>query len=178
MAHRPAAYLLLCSGAAMATPAAAHVVLAQPQATSGGYYAGFFRVSHGCKGSPTVTLRIEIPEAVISAKPQPKPGWSHSVERTPLAEPRPSESGPVTHRVTAITWRGRLDDAEFDQFGVMMRLPNQSEPLYFPVIQTCETGERRWTEVPRSGQSRHELESPAAMLELTPAVGAAGPHRH
>jgi hypothetical protein len=34
-----------------------------------------------------------------------------------------------------------------------------------------------WTEVPRPGQSLSELKTPAAVLELLPAAGAAG-HRH
>jgi len=57
--------------ATLSFPASAHIALVDPQAASGGNYAGFFRVSHGCAGSDTISLRITIPDNVISARPQP-----------------------------------------------------------------------------------------------------------
>ena len=35
-----------------------------------------FAGPHGCAGSPTVKLRVQIPEGVIGIKPMPKPGWT------------------------------------------------------------------------------------------------------
>ncbi len=157
-----------------ASPAAAHIVLATPQADSGAYYAGFFRVSHGCEGSPTVSIRISIPEGVESAKPQPKPGWTLTVEREDLARPIQGEGGPVTSRVTAITWTGELADDQFDQFGIMMKLPAAAGPLYFPAQQTCRDGARDWVQIPADGQAWGALESPAPVLTLS--APAPDPH--
>ena len=42
----------------------------------GSYYKAVFAVPHGCAGSPTVKLRVQIPEGVIGIKPMPKPGWT------------------------------------------------------------------------------------------------------
>jgi hypothetical protein len=153
--------------AAAALPAAAHIVLAEPSAAPGAYYAGFFRVSHGCDGSPTTSLRIEVPAAIMSAKPQPKPGWTLKVENAPLAKPVPGEGGAMlTERVSAVTWTGRLGAEEFDQFGLMVKLPSGEGPIYFPAVQTCEKGETRWTDIPAAGQAWHDVPHPAPVLDL------------
>ncbi len=126
---------LACAAAAallMSSSAAAHVVLATPAAEAGSYYAGSFRVGHGCGASPTTALRIEIPEGVETARPQPKAGWAIEMEH----------SG---ERVRAVTWHGRLEADQFDEFGVLMHLPASGETLTFPVTQTCETGSASWT---------------------------------
>ncbi|MBL8551400.1 MAG: YcnI family protein [Hyphomonadaceae bacterium] len=167
---------------AHAASAAAHVVFAEPQAQGGAYYAGFLRVSHGCGTSPTISVRVDIPPGVLMARPQPKPGWRLSVAREPLAEPIPSEGGSITERVVSITWRGRLPADQFDQFGVMMKLPAQAGPLYFFVTQTCARGERSWSQVPAEGQPWGSVESPAPVLTLAAPQGAAPEtshdHRH
>ncbi|MCR6645886.1 MAG: YcnI family protein [Terricaulis sp.] len=77
----------------LASAASAHIVFAEPEAKPGAYYAGFLRVSHGCGDSPTRAIRVEIPEGVNIARPQPKPGWSIEIERSPLATPIQAEGG-------------------------------------------------------------------------------------
>lgn len=144
----------------------AHVVFAEPEAAPHSYYAGFLRVSHGCNGSPTHAIRVEIPEGVNIARPQPKPGWEISIERAPLAEPIASEGGAITQRVVAITWRGVLAAEHFDQFGIMMRLPDRPGRLYFPVTQTCAEGELRWREIPAAGAAWNSVSRPAPVLNL------------
>jgi uncharacterized protein YcnI len=50
-----------------------------------------------------------------------------------------------------------------------MKLPDAAaKPLYFPVIQECETGVSRWIEIPAAGQSPHDLPSPAPVVRLKP----------
>ena len=168
-------HLLASLLALAAVPAAAHVVLAEPQAAAGSYYAGFFRVSHGCGASPTVALRVEIPATVVSAKPQPKPGWTVAIERTPLATPIRGEGGAeIRERVSAITWTGMLDIDSFDQFGIMMKLPATAGPLYFPTTQRCTSGSAAWTTIPAPGQPWHSVEHPAPVLDVQAAGGMAG----
>ena len=147
--------------------ASAHIVLAEPTAKAGSYYAGFFRVSHGCDGAATTSLRVEIPAGVTIAHPQPKPGWTLGVEKAPLAAPITSEGKEVRERVRAITWTGRLDPEQFDQFGVMMKLPQGSGPLYFPTTQRCGKVENAWVMIPAAGQAWHALPRPAPVLELS-----------
>jgi uncharacterized protein YcnI len=171
----------LLTGAALAcvliSSAFAHIVFAEPNATANAYYAGFLRVSHGCGPSPTRAIRVEIPDGINTARPQPKPGWALSIERAPLATPIQSEGGAITERVTAITWRGELPVDQFDQFGVMMRLPNQAGPLYFRVTQTCASGEQRWDDIPAAGAAWNSVAHPAPVLNLTAPQAVRG-HTH
>lgn len=169
--------ILVAGALGLPLPAMAHVVFAEPQARSGSYYAGFFRISHGCGDSDTISVRISIPDNVTSARPQPKPGWTLSVERTPLATPIKGEGGTaIKDRVTAIRWTGRLPADEFDQFGLMMKLPVSTGPLYFPVEQKCVAGENRWVNIPAPGQSWHSIPNPAPMIEVTPPDEMEGMH--
>lgn len=161
---------------AVVSAAQAHVVFAEPEARPNSYFAGFLRVSHGCGSSPTRAVRVEIPEGVNIARPQPKPGWTLEIERARLAAPIQSEGGAITERVTAITWRGDLPADQFEQFGIMMRLPDRAGPLYFPVIQTCAEGEQRWTQIPAAGAAWHSVPRPAPVLTL--AAPAPDPHAH
>jgi hypothetical protein len=163
--------IVVAAAALVAGPAAAHVVFAAPEAPAGAYYVGALRIGHGCAGSPTVRLRVEIPDGVVIARPQAKPGWSVAVEREPLARPVVSDGREVRERVNAVTWTGRLADEEFDEFGLLMKLPAAAGPLYFPLVQTCDQGERRWTEVPAAGQAWHDLKNPAPMLTMVGADG-------
>ena len=60
---------LILMAALAASPAAAHVYLEGKQATVGASYKAVFAVPHGCSGSPTVKIRVQIPEGVIAVKP-------------------------------------------------------------------------------------------------------------
>ena len=166
--------------AALVWPAGAmaHIVFAEPRAEAGSYHAGFLRVSHGCGDSPTVALRVEIPAGVLTARPQPKPGWMVAIETAPLPRPVAGEGGrPIATRVVAVTWSGLLPIDQFDQFGLMLKLPAEAGPLYFPTVQRCRSGETRWTEIPPEPARWHDLEHPAPMLVLT-APDAAAHHGH
>lgn len=173
---------LFCAGLACALAAggaSAHIVLSPDATPSGGYYAGVLRVTHGCAGFPTVSLRVSIPSGVLSAKPQPKPGWTLSVERQPLAQPVPTEGGGLQRdQVSAITWRGRLPDDEFDTFGLSIKAPAGQGPLYFPTVQTCEKGETRWTDIPKAGQAWRDVPHPAPVLTLGAPSAMAGMDHH
>lgn len=163
----------------IAGSASAHVVFAEPQTAPNSYYAGFLRVSHGCDGSPTRAVRVEIPAGVDIARPQPKPGWTLEIEHEPLATPVRAEMSMVTERVTAITWRGELPADQFDQFGIMMRLPDRSGPLYFRVTQICAEGMQSWTDIPAPGAAWNSVPHPAPVLTLaTPTESAAPRGRH
>ena len=172
---------LFCAALAALAPASAgaHVVLTPGEASPGGYYAGMLRISHGCAGSPTVAVRVSLPPGVLTAKPQPKPGWTLTVVREPLAAPVPTEGGGVQRdRVAAITWRGRLPDDQFDTFGVSFKAPPAAGPLYLPTVQTCASGENRWTDIPAAGQAWSSVPHPAPVLTLGGPEPAAAPHHH
>ena len=143
--------------------AQAHVVAAPGEAKAGSYSAIAFRVGHACgAGDTTLKLRVEIPDAVASARPQPKTGWTTEVEKE-------------GDKTTAITWTGRLPDDQFDDFAVLMKLPSQPDSLIFPVIQTCEKGESQWIEIADPERPNEKLTHPAPVVRLTPAVAETMP---
>ena len=150
--------LILLAALLAPLPAAAHVVAAPGEAKAGSYSAIAFRVGHACAaGDTTLKLRVEIPDAVASARPQPKPGWTVDIEK----------SG---EKATAITWTGRLPDDQFDDFAVLMKLPAAATTLTFPATQTCEKGESQWIEIPDPQRPDEKLTRPAPTVRLTPAV--------
>jgi len=156
---------------AVPAPALAHVVAAPDTARAGSYAAVAFRVGHACSaGDVTLKVRIEIPPGVVSARPQPKPGWTYEIEREPGADPKAAPS--------AVTYVGRLPDEAFDEFPLLMKLPAAGDSLVFPVIQTCEKGESQWTEVPSAEAPGEKLSRPAATLRLTPVEPMPTGHQH
>lgn len=163
----------------------AHIVFTQPGAQPGANYTGALRVTHGCGASATTSVTVTLPPGVASAKPQHKAGWSLRIDREPLATPLKGEGGAlVRERVTSFTWTGRLPDDEFDEFGINLRLPQAPGPLYFPVVQTCETGENAWVEIPPAGKPWNSVPHPAPVLNLAPAAAhdmampGMGEHQH
>ena len=166
--------LALLSGAA----AHAHVVLETPEAKTGAGYKAVFRVPHGCDGSATVEIKIELPEGVIAVKPMPKPGWTIEIAKGPYARTYAFYHGmKLSEGVRQVTWRGGpLPDAYYDEFVLNTFIAGELKPdtkLVFPVTQRCEKGELHWSEVPKEGEDAHALEHPAPQLLLQ-----ADPHAH
>ena len=157
--------VFLLAWSAIPLTSAAHVAFTPDSAVAGGKYIGALRVSHGCKGSATTRLRVEIPQAVKSAKPQAKPGWEIAMDRT-------------GDRVSAVTWAGRLPDDQFDDFTLMLSLPADAGALYFPAVQTCESGREEWRTIPVAGQAWHDADHPAPVLNITVAPAATEAHHH
>ena len=161
--------ILLLAGlaaGAVAGAAQAHIVFTQPSATAGGHWAGALRVSHGCDGSATTSVRVEIPEGIVVARPRVPAGWSVAIEREALAEPVPAEGGGMlTERVSAITWSGRLPDDQFEEFGLAAKLPGEAGPLVFPVTQPGKRGGRRGAGAPAAGAPRPAHPAPVLNLQ-------------
>lgn len=168
--NAPSLFLAGLAAVSIAGAAQAHVVFAQPVATAGAHWAGALRVSHGCDGAATTSVQVEIPVGIVVARPQPKAGWTIVIEREPLAAPVTAEGGGMlTERVSAITWTGRLPDDQFEEFGLAAKLPAGAGLLAFPVIQTCEQGETRWTEIAAAGAPRPAHPAPVLTVQTGPA---------
>jgi periplasmic copper chaperone A len=157
---------------AVAGPAYAHVTANPNEAAANSYFRTALRVGHGCSGSPTIAVRVKIPDGVISAKPQVKPGWSIEIKMRKLDKPLDAGHGRmVSETVDEIAWRGgNLADAYFDEFGLSLRLPaGAGRTLYFPVVQECEQGVHRWIEIPAAGQKWDDVKEPAPFIRLIEA---------
>jgi uncharacterized protein YcnI len=72
---RLSSYLLVVAALAVA-PAGAHITLQSREASIGTAYKAVFVVPHGCAGSPTIKLHVQIPDGVIALEAQPTAGWN------------------------------------------------------------------------------------------------------
>jgi len=155
-----------------AWPAFSHINLETGAAPAGSTYKAVFQVGHGCQGSATTGITVQIPAGFQGAKPYPKVGWSLSVKQEKLVKPYDSHGKPVTQDVSVVSWTATrketaLQDAHFDEFMLRGKLPETAGPLWFKVLQTCESGSNDWSDVPASGRSAKGLPSPAVLLDVT-----------
>jgi periplasmic copper chaperone A len=166
------AFAVTALAALAASPAAAHVTLEKRQAPVGSYYKAVFAVPHGCAGSPTVKLRVQIPEGVIGIKPMPKAGWTIETVKGKYAADYEFHGGKISEGVKEVVWTGgKLGDDNFDEFVFSSYLTAGLKPdttLYFPVVQECEQGVSRWIDIPSEGHGGHghDSKTPAPGLKL------------
>lgn len=135
----------------------AHAVIEQKDAESGSFYKGVISISHGCNGSATTKVTIDIPYGVRHTKPMPKAGWKLDVVRSELSKPYLSNQKTVTEDVTQISWYGNtLENDHFDEFVFRGQIGvGTGTRLYFPVRQECVVGELNWNQTPDSKASSH-----------------------
>ena len=159
----------------LVAPASAHVTATPSSAAAGSSTVVTFSVGHGCEGSPTTKIEIQVPESVLSVTATRNPFYEVEPTIEKLDEPvADSHGNEVTERTASITYTATtpLPDGQRDTFQLSFTVPDaEGEVLAFPTIQTCEKGETAWTEVPAEGQDPHELESPAPSFEVLPASG-------
>ena len=162
----------------LAAPSFSHIALEGKSAAAGSTYKAVFQVGHGCGGAATTGLSVQIPAGFQGAKPYVKAGWTVSAKLGKLAKPYDSNGKQVTEDVTVVSWTAAskdaaLQDGNLDEFVLRGKLPDAAGPLWFKVLQTCESGSIDWSEVPASGTSAKGLKSPAALLEVTSLVPVA-----
>ena len=167
-----AACAAIVLAAVVASPAAAHVTLERRQAPVGSYYKAVFAVPHGCAGSPTVKLRVQVPEGVIGIKPMPKAGWTVETVKGKYATEYDFHGSKLSEGVKEVVWSGgKLPDSHYDEFVISTYLTGNLKPnttLYFPVVQECEQRVSRWIDIPAEGPSGHGegSKTPAPGLKL------------
>lgn len=172
---RSTTFLIATATLLAASPATAHVTLEGKQAAVGSYYKAVFAVPHGCAGSATIKIRVQIPEGVIGVKPMPKPGWTLDMITGKYAAQYDFHGANLTEGVKEVAWSGgKLSDQNYDEFVMQTFLTDTLKPnttLYFPVVQECEQGVSRWIDVPAEGQGSghdHGSKTPAPGVKLLP----------
>ena len=169
-------YSVFCATVATlaASSASAHVTLENRQATIGSGYKAVFAVPHGCAGSATTKIRVQIPEGVIAVKPMPKAGWNVEVIKGKYAAEYDFHGTKFSEGVKEVVWSGgKLPDDYYDEFIVSTFLTGALKPdtvLYFPTVQECEQGVSRWIEIPEGDHAAHTHDSkwPAPGVKLMP----------
>ena len=148
-----AAALIAGTALALGAPLAAHAhVTASASSTAAGSYTVVtFSVPHGCEGSPTQVVTIDLPESIASVTPTVNPLWSVEKAMVALDEPIESAHGgdPITERVGQVVYTstsGGLADGVRDTFALSLQLPagEPGEVVEFPVTQTCTEGSVTW----------------------------------
>ena len=160
-----------------ATPAGAHVTPDKSEVPAGGFTAIALTVPHGCDGSPTNRLDIEVPESILNVTPEMVPGWNVDVATEPLAEPVEGGHGEeITERESVVTYTAQpgqeLPDGLRLSFTLGFRAPDTpGEHLFFKTVQGCIEGETAWVEE-YTGEGE-EPEHPSPVVLVTESEGDA-----
>lgn len=163
----------------LAAPASAHMSANPGEAPADGFAKLDFQVPHGCEGSPTKVVRVQVPRSVPSVTPQVHPGWEVTTKEGPK-DPVDLHGEEVTEGVSEVIWTATsappLPDDRLDVFGLSLKLParEEGETVYFPSIQECERGSERWIQVPAEGESEDDLDAGAPSVVLTAAEDGHG----
>lgn len=135
---------------APAVAASAHVSASATSTVAGSSTVVTFSVPHGCEGSPTTQVRIDIPESVASVSPTVNANWTVEKVTVPLDEPLEGGHGEqITERVGSVVYtaiNAGLPDGYRDTFELSLRLPDGAagDIVEFPTFQVCAEGTAEW----------------------------------
>lgn len=157
---RLAGGLALAAALVVAAPlaASAHVHVTPEAASASASTRLSFSFSHGCDGSPTTALVVNIPDGVDGATPVVDGAWTISREI--------GDDGVATQvTYTAVT---PVEDGLSAAVALDVIFATSAANTYvaFPVVQQCETGQTDWIEVAEDGQSTDDLEAPAPVVAV------------
>jgi uncharacterized protein YcnI len=159
----------------LASAASAHATITPSEVPAGGFAVVTISATHGCEGSPTTVVRIQMPESIPQVTPEFKVNWAIEKVTETLDEPIDTGEGdPITERVTEVIYTATtpLPADQRDSFDLGIRVPDTpDETIYFPTIQECETGELAWIQIPSDGDASDDLESPAPAVMVTASEG-------
>ncbi|OJX65512.1 MAG: hypothetical protein BGO95_10645 [Micrococcales bacterium 73-13] len=154
----------LTLGGALA--ASAHVGLSGSSDEAGASSLLTFSFSHGCDGSPTTGLTIQIPEGINSVTPQIDALWDVEKVTEQLQTPiQDAHGNEITERVAQVVYTAKTPfaDGYRGEATLSLTLPEDAagSSLAFPTIQSCEVGENAWVQIAEEGQTHDDLDSPA-----------------
>ena len=153
-----------------ASSASAHITLKGKEAAIGNSYDAVFVVPHGCAGSATTRIRVQIPEGVIVVKPMPTAGWNVETITGKYAAAYDYQGSSISEGVKEVVWSGgKLPDHTREEFAISTFLTSGLKPdsmLYFPTVQECEQGVSRWIDIPVDPAHAHDSKSPAPGVKL------------
>jgi uncharacterized protein YcnI len=173
-----AAVLLLTA----ATGASAHVGVSPDKTAANSYALLTFGIPHGCEESGTTKVAITLPAELNDAQPTVNPNWTVEKVTEQLAEPKKLADGSsITKRTSQIVYTAKAPLAHElrDALVLSVKLPDAAgTTLYFPTLQSCETGQTDWSEIAKDGQDPHSLKAPAPSITVTEAADPHAPASH
>ena len=133
----------------LAAPASAHVTVTPSDTAAGAFVVLTFSVPHGCEGSPTTGITIQVPEEILSVTADPQPAVRGGEVRGPARRAgrgRPRQQHHRAGRRGDLHRLGpRCPTASATRSSSPCSCPTpRARRCAFPVIQTCEKGETAW----------------------------------
>jgi uncharacterized protein YcnI len=164
--------LVAAAALLVASPASAHITLKAKEAAIDSSYDAVFVVPHGCSGSATTKIRVQIPEGVIVIKPMPTAGWNVEAITGKYAATYDYQGSSVSEGTKEVVWSGgKLPDHTREEFVISTFLTGglkANTVLYFPTVQECEQGVSRWIDIPADPAHAHDSKWPAPGVKLLP----------
>jgi len=133
----------------IAGPASAHIHTDPEEVKAGTENTVGFVIEHGCDGSPTTQVELQLPDGVTGISADDQDGFTASVDG----------------QVVEFTG-GSLPDGTEHAFTVTFTAPTEAGTIDIPLVQTCEEGSNDWIEPEVEGQP--EPEYPAPQLVVAP----------
>lgn len=159
-----------------ATAASAHVRVVPEKTTAGGWTVLTFRVPNESETAATSQVSVDLPTdtPLLSVSTKPVPGWTASVETSPLPEPVDFYGTELTEAPSRVVWTAQpgaeIADGQFQEFEVSAGpLPDAGTRLVLPAHQTYTDGTVvDWVDVAEEGAEEPAHPAP----ELTTTEGA------
>ncbi|MDI1451045.1 DUF1775 domain-containing protein [Polyangium sp. 6x1] len=163
MKHTPLTFSILAGALATSAAAEAHISAVSPTLIAGKTTVVELSVGHGCEGSDTYAITVEIPKGMISVRPM-----SSDFGKTSLTY---DAADPAL--VTTVTWQKDDADAlpgDTNYYRLAFRAKAPSAPftsIYYKVHQVCRAADAtlsyaEWVALPG------EMGEPAAAQAIVP----------
>jgi uncharacterized protein YcnI len=133
----------------------AHVETEPAAVEAGNSATVSFSPSHGCDGSPTISLAFKMPGSVRNAAAVAKTGWETS-----------TADGVITFS------GGSLEATTLENFDITFTAPAAAGPIFFPVVQKCVKGEINWIDTPNPDGTEAEFAAPMVTVTAGPPTSA------
>lgn len=118
-------------------------VTLNPQKLEPGMQQLLLRVA-GEKDVPTTLIRVVVPDGVEITSIKTVPGWTIEKKMTPMISPSvvPENGGEITSHIAEVIWSGgRINNGEYEEFPIMIKVSDSAEELSWKVSQTYSNGE-------------------------------------
>jgi uncharacterized protein YcnI len=159
-------------------PAGAHVGTSIKEVPAGSSTPLGLTIGHGCSGSPTNAVSVQIPDGINNATAFAHAGWTITSEKQALTPPITSAHGEeVTERVAVINFKAtagnELAADVRDTFSINFTAPDTpGETLFFKTVQTCVSGSEDW--IAEWDGSGTEPDNPAPSIKVVEASDDGG----
>jgi uncharacterized protein YcnI len=135
----------------VAGPASAHIHTDPEEVVAGTENTVGFIIEHGCDGSPTTKVELQMPDGTTGIEGVDGNGFTAGVDG----------------QVVTFSGGTLADDTE-QAFEVTFTAPTEAGTLDIPLIQTCEEGSTDWIEPEVEGQPEPEHPAPQLVVAANP----------